>query len=129
MRVENAGQVRKYQLVIQFRVPSRFRFNDMTTQNNAPSEIGLYSKITKANEVFGADVDGELVLFHPDSGSYYGAGPVGQRIWEILSDEVSVSGIIAQIVDEYDVEKETCEQDILGFLEELRAMGLIDVEV
>lgn len=97
--------------------------NDMDSRERMSSS----SVVVKADGVFGTKVDEELIIFHPESNAYYGAGPVGLKIWEALSEETSVTGIVDRIVEEFDVERSTCEQDVLSFLEDMRANGMIVV--
>ncbi|WP_416137118.1 PqqD family peptide modification chaperone [Halomonas sp. HK25] len=69
----------------------------------------------------------ELVLFSARQGIYYGAQEVGARIWELIQDEVSVASVCDQVVMEYSIDPETCERDVLEFLQHLEAEGLVRV--
>ncbi len=61
-----------------------------------------------------------------DAGCYYGLEAIAQRIWQILAQPVAASEICCVLLGEYDVEQSTCERDILDFLIQLEAEGLID---
>lgn len=89
--------------------------------------ISHSSLITAKPHVFFAEVHDELVLFDPEKGRYFGAGQVGGRVWSLIKEEKSVDGILDAIEMEFDVDRATCEQDILAFLEELRDAHLIEV--
>lgn len=89
--------------------------------------ISLTSKITANPSVFSAEVHGELVLFDPDKGCYYGAGPVGQRIWSLIVENGSVGSIVETIVSEFDVDQETAEQDVISFISELCNGHVVEV--
>lgn len=69
----------------------------------------------------------ELVLFNAQQGIYYGSQEVGARIWELIQDEVSVASVCDQIMIEYSIDPETCERDVLEFLQQLEAEGLVRV--
>jgi hypothetical protein len=90
--------------------------------------ISLSSIITPKPNVFAAEVHGELVLFDPDKGCYYGAGPVGERIWSLMGEKRTVEGIVAAIVSEFDVDQETAKQDVLAFIVELREGAVVEVD-
>ena len=76
-------------------------------------------------DLVAADMDGDLVMMSIDNGEYYGVGGVGPRIWELLESPRTVEQISAAIVDEFEVEAETCREDILGFIRQLLDMGLV----
>lgn len=62
------------------------------------------------------------------SGSYYGLDAVGARIWDLLKVPRSIASICETIVEEYAVEPDICEKDLISFLEDLREAGLIEVK-
>jgi hypothetical protein len=58
---------------------------------------------------------------------YYGVNPVGASIWKLLQRQRSVAELRDAVLEEYDVEKERCERDLLDLLEKMQAEGLIEV--
>jgi hypothetical protein len=52
---------------------------------------------------------------------------VGARIWELIQDPRTVNEIRDALLEEYDVEMERCERDLLAFLDQLAAETLIEV--
>lgn len=58
---------------------------------------------------------------------YYGLNPVGTRVWNLLQKPRSIGELRDALVDEYDVEAERCERDLLELLEKMSAEGLIEV--
>ena len=76
-------------------------------------------------DLVAADMDGDLVMMSIDNGEYYGVGGVGPRVWELLESPRTVEQISAAIVDEFEVEADTCREDILGFIRQLLDMGLV----
>ena len=82
--------------------------------------------VASRNQV-SSDLAGETVLLSMKTARYYGLVDVGARIWSMLREPVSVAVICATIAREYDVTLERCEADILRFLEELEAQGLVEV--
>lgn len=83
--------------------------------------------ITRNNDPLQADLDGEVIMVGLEQGNYYGLGSVGSRIWELLEQPLTRDQLIARLVDEFDVEQETCELQTAGFLNDLLDHGLISV--
>lgn len=81
----------------------------------------------RANEaVVAAELDNEMVLLNVESGIYFGLDELGTRVWSMLVDGQNDEGIIQQLLDEYDVERDRLATDVADFLESLHAKGLID---
>jgi len=74
-----------------------------------------------------SDLAGETVLLSMKTARYYGLADVGARIWSLLREPVSVAVICETIGREYDVAPERCEADVVRFLEDLAAHGLVEV--
>jgi hypothetical protein len=67
------------------------------------------------------------VILHLDDSVYYGLDPVGTRIWHLLQEPRLVAEIRDRIVEEYDVDAERCERDLLALLRDLADRRLIAV--
>ena len=74
-----------------------------------------------------SDLAGEIVMLNLASGTYYGLDEVGARIWNLVQQPTPVSAVRDAILDEYDVEPERCERDLLELLADLDKAGLIEV--
>jgi Coenzyme PQQ synthesis protein D (PqqD) len=72
-----------------------------------------------------AEVDEEIVALNIEKGICYGLNPVGSRIWRMLANPIRVADICKALVDEYQVDPETCEREVLELLVELRAEDMI----
>jgi len=90
-------------------------------------EISTSSIVVAAKDQVSSDLAGETVLLNMQSAMYYGLDQVGSRIWELVREPIRVSDLRDAITNEYDVEPERCEADVLGFLRELALKGLIEV--
>jgi hypothetical protein len=69
----------------------------------------------------------ETVILHLEDGVYYGLDPVGTSIWRLLQEPRTVAEIRDRIVEEYDVDAERCERDLVALLRELAERRLVDV--
>ncbi|MCF7810601.1 PqqD family peptide modification chaperone [bacterium] len=71
------------------------------------------------------DFDDFAILFDPDTGKAFGLNPVGETIWNLLNDEITVDNIIAKLKEEcIDVSNEV-ESEVQEFINNLLKNGLI----
>lgn len=86
-----------------------------------------YSSIVAAKEQVSSDLAGEAVILNLKSGKYYGLNAVGARIWNLIQEPRTLNDIRNVILEEYEVEPERCDRELLILLQELAAEGLIEV--
>ncbi len=67
----------------------------------------------------------ETVIRHLESGTHYGLDPVGARIWQLLVEGKSLAEVCGVMVEEYDVEAEQIEKDLMDLAGELEEKGLV----
>jgi hypothetical protein len=70
----------------------------------------------------------ESAILNLNNTVYYGLNPVGSSVWRLLQQPKTVGELRDALLDEYDVEAERCESDLLELLEKMRAEGLIQVQ-
>jgi hypothetical protein len=83
--------------------------------------------IAQAKEQVSSDLQGEVAILNLKNSVYYGVDAVGPRIWELLREPKTVSEVLDTLLQEYEVERERCEEDLLVFLEKLSKEGLIEI--
>ena len=71
------------------------------------------------------DLSGEKVMIDFESGKYFMIKGVGNDIWDLLSKEITPQQIIDKLLEEYDVEKEVCEKEVMDFLGKMRELQFI----
>ena len=81
--------------------------------------------ITVENSVLFQEIGGEVVLLDIESGEYYGLNEVGSRIWTLIQDGRTASGILSTMLKEYDVSENLLASDIKQFLLDLQAKRII----
>ena len=90
--------------------------------------ITLETTISRNNtHVVATKIDEEVVILNSHSGNYYGLDEVGARIWEIMEKPCAISKILNTLLDEYDVERQQCEHDLLLLIDALDTRGLVNV--
>ena len=70
-------------------------------------------------------IDNEAVILDLESGVYYSLNEVGATIWSLCDGNRSIKGITTAICEEFEVEKEMAEKDILELLNDLTREGLV----
>jgi hypothetical protein len=91
-------------------------------------ELTLNSKVTVASDVVSCDLVEEAALLNLKDGVYYGLNPVGARIWNLLQKPITAGEILEVIIEEYDVEKDIAQADLMELLEQLLEKELVKVE-
>ena len=69
----------------------------------------------------------ELVLMHLDTGGYYSLNETGRIIWQGLIDDRPYAAIVADLVEEYEVDEDTVQQDFERLINELSEQGLVEL--
>ena len=89
--------------------------------------ISERSTIVVTKDQVSADLSGEAAILNLKTSTYFGLNTVGASIWKLVREPKTVSQIRDAIIQEYDVEPERCEHDILELLQELSKHGLIEI--
>ena len=88
--------------------------------------IGLDTKLSRNGDILHAAVGTEEdVMMSVVEGRYYGLNAVASRIWELLDSPKTVAHLCAQICQEFEVDEQTCEAEVLKFVNELIANGVV----
>lgn len=91
-------------------------------------EISESSIIVAFQEQISSDLGKEAVILNLKTGVYHGLNEVGAKIWNLIQQPKTVSDIKQTIKQEYEVEAQQCDRDVLELLENLISAGLIDVK-
>ena len=79
-----------------------------------------------SQKVLSSKIDEEVILMSFEADSYFGIDPVGSRIWELLSEKpASINELVVILVDEYEVDEETCRKQVQIFIYEMYTKKLI----
>ncbi|HEY0112009.1 MAG TPA: PqqD family protein [Allosphingosinicella sp.] len=75
-----------------------------------------------------AEVDGELVALDVDQGNCYGFNATATRVWAMLDEPKRVSELRDALLEQYEVDPETCERELIALLQDLESQGLLELE-
>jgi hypothetical protein len=90
--------------------------------------LDLSQKIIFADTVFAQEVDGEMVLLDMNSENYFGLDDVGTDIWKAIEEKKVLKDVLKRLLEQYDVEEEVLQNDLITFVEKLQERGLVEVE-
>lgn len=89
--------------------------------------LSLNTVVVTSQEQVSCPLGGESSILSLRNNVYYSLDPVGTRVWELLREARSVGEIRDVLLQEYDVEADRCERDLLDILGKLHNEGLIEV--
>jgi hypothetical protein len=86
------------------------------------------STVVAVKDQVSADLAGEAVILNLKSGVYYGLNEVGAQIWQLIQEPKTVTTIRDTLLEEYEVQPDCCQRDLLALLRELASVGLVEVQ-
>jgi hypothetical protein len=89
--------------------------------------ITLSQRAAPTDDVLFQEVGGEAVLLNLKSESYFGLDEVGTRVWRLLGEDPALAKVFATLRDEYDVEPDRLEADLLELVSQMSEAGLVRV--
>jgi hypothetical protein len=85
----------------------------------------LNQKLSISENALSQEVNGEIVILHFESESYYTLDAVGTKFWQLFTDTEDVEAVIQQLVQIYTVDETALRGDVTKFVEELVEEGLL----
>ena len=92
------------------------------------SRVTTHSIVVVSKDQVSSDLAGEIAILNLKAGAYYGLDDVGARVWNLIQEPRRVSEVRDAILDEYDVESDRCEHDLIALLEKMAAEELIEIK-
>jgi Coenzyme PQQ synthesis protein D (PqqD) len=89
--------------------------------------LSQQSVIIVTKDQVSCNLGAEAAILNTREGIYYGLDPIGTQVWKLLQTPTTVADIHEVLLQEYDVEPERCQRDLLALLEDLLGAGLIEV--
>ena len=72
-------------------------------------------------------LDEESVLLNLRNGTYFGLDPVGTRAWQLMVEHGSLARVLELLLEEYEVDRDVLERDLLSLGRRLCESGLAEV--
>lgn len=89
--------------------------------------VPLPRSVTIPPDVLSRELEGEGVLLNLETEQYYILDDVGMRMWQVLAEHSNTEAVIAQLLDEYDVEETALRHDLAKLIAQLSESGLVTV--
>jgi hypothetical protein len=90
--------------------------------------ISLANTFIPSKDAVFRDLDGEAVILHLDSGTYFGLNAVGTRIWQLMEREGRLTAVLDDLRAEYDAAPDVLERDLLDLVARLVEARLGEVK-
>jgi hypothetical protein len=78
----------------------------------------------KPDLIFG-NIDEEVVIFDIDKDSFIHMNSVASRIFELIENPMSLEQLHKQMMSEYEIDADTCEQEVSNTVLDLEQRGLL----
>lgn len=75
-----------------------------------------------------SDMGESVIILNMKNGVYYELKDVGTHVWNLVQQPCSVQSILDKLLEEYEVDAERCEADLLALAENLAKVGLIEIQ-
>jgi hypothetical protein len=87
--------------------------------------ISLDQVVCKDKKTASRIIAGEAIVLTPMNSKIYNLNETGSRIWTWLDGKPTVGELAEQMQREFKVSEEQAQADVIAFLEELAARGMV----
>ena len=87
-------------------------------------QVSLDGSVEISDDAIFRELDGEAVILNLASGTYFGLDAVGTRIWQLVEAHGSLRVVFERMRQEFDVEPDVLERDLLRLVGQLVEKGL-----
>jgi len=85
-------------------------------------------KYKLTSQQIASNVGGEIVILNHNKGEYYGLDEVGALVWNSLEEQPqTLDSLCSAVLEDYDIDKQTCLEDIELLLKDLISEKLVEV--
>ena len=84
--------------------------------------------VRRSASLLEAEVAGELVALHVETGACYGYNLTATQIWALVEEAKTIAEIRSVLLDRFEVDAETCQIGVDALLQQLEADGLVELE-
>ncbi len=84
------------------------------------------TRVSVSDGILISQVGDESVILNLNSERYFGLDAVGARMWTAIINTETVQGAYERLLNEYEVDAEVLQRDLLNLLVSLREHGLVE---
>jgi len=67
----------------------------------------------------------EMVMMDMEQGKYFSLNQTATAIWELLENPLTVEELCDRLMDEYEVDREQCLEEVKEYIDEMTKLRLI----
>jgi len=97
-------------------------------RTNKKQEITMETIVQRDPDQEFSKIDDEVVMLSMKNGEYYALNSVASRIWEIIEEQKKLSEVVEILMDEFEVDRETCLEETKECLHDLSEKKLLKEE-
>jgi hypothetical protein len=83
--------------------------------------------IVRCEGMITADVEGEAIILNSGTGNFVQINASAGRIWRLLEAPRTLASLRVLLSEHYAVSVEQCRADLISFIEDMRAKGLVEL--
>ena len=87
--------------------------------------VTLETVVALRKDLVCTEVDGEVLIIDAANRRYHSAGATGSRIIELFGEGRRAADIVAVLIGMYNIDRETCVDEVLAFLRTLGEKELL----
>ena len=91
------------------------------------SMLSARSMVVARKDHVSCNLASEAVILDVNAGVYYGLNTLGARIWDLIQQPRTVREVREAILQEFDVDPERCQRDLVMLLSDLATRKLIEI--
>jgi hypothetical protein len=89
------------------------------------SQLNPDTVVQRNDSLLSTDLGDDVAMLDIDNGSYYALEATASRIWRLLEQPSSAHYLCGRLLNEYEVDPDRCESEVLEFLEKLLSQGIL----
>lgn len=89
--------------------------------------INVNTVVSHRKDIDTTDLNGDVVMMDLEEGRYFSLNSVGSRIWELIGEPVEINKVVDSLLEEYEIDRDECEKNVLEFLGKLDTAKIISV--
>ena len=91
------------------------------------AQVTADSIVARRHDRASAEIDEVTAVMSVDAGAYFLLDTTASRLWGLIEHPVRVRDLCRGLTEEFDIDLETCQADVLEFLNDAAAKGLLTV--
>lgn len=81
--------------------------------------------VARTDGLLASQVGDVVVILHMDRSAYFHTDAIGADIWHRMAEPRRVGDLIADLVEDYEIDRDTCARDVRAFLAAAITEGVV----